>query len=334
MASSLVIIKGSSTNDATRLFQNLFKNYIEETTISSIILTRQAQSAELSSGGVFVGLESQPQHTSSIDTVQHSALMSFNSMENDLSEISTGSGNQVSTYTIQEGDTLSFIASDFGVSMNTIIWANNLTNINTLKLGTELKIPPVNGVIHKVKKGDTIVTIAKKYSADEARIIEFNVLPKDGYIQINDEIIVPDGKITAPKTATPTKSTPIARFAYLPDLSSYFMIPTSGHNWGSIHGRNGVDIASACGTTVYAAADGTAAIVDAAGWNGGFGKYIKLVHANGTETLYAHNSKVLISQGEVIAKGQKISLMGTTGRSTGCHLHFEVHGARNPLAKY
>ena len=81
-------------------------------------------------------------------------------------------------------------------------------------------------------------------------------------------------------------------------------------------------------------ADGSVAIADASGWNGGFGKYIKLIHTNGTETLYAHATKVLVSVGEAVARGQLIANMGTTGRSTGCHLHFEVHGARNPLAKY
>jgi murein DD-endopeptidase MepM/ murein hydrolase activator NlpD len=94
-----------------------------------------------------------------------------------------------------------------------------------------------------------------------------------------------------------------------------------------------VDIANSCGTPIYAAAEGTVAISDAVGYNGGFGKYIKLVHPNGTETLYAHNTKLLVSAGEYDQRGQMIALMGSTGRSTGCHLHFEVHGARNPLSK-
>jgi murein DD-endopeptidase MepM/ murein hydrolase activator NlpD len=219
--------------------------------------------------------------------------------------------------------------------MNTIIWANSLTRINDLQPGTELKIPPINGVLHKTKKGDTIASIAKKYGAEEGRIIAFNALPKNGSVQIDEELIIPDGKITSQKSSAPkSKSAIIARFAYLPDLSDYFMIPVSGRNWGVIHGRNGVDIAAPCGTPIYAAADGIATIVDAVGWNGGFGKYTKLVHPNGTETLYAHNSKLLISQGANVVKGQQISLMGSTGRSTGCHSHFEVHGARNPLANY
>ena len=112
------------------------------------------------------------------------------------------------------------------------------------------------------------------------------------------------------------------------------MIPTTGFDWGKIHGRNGVDIANSCGTPVYAAADGMITIADSSGYNGGFGKYIKIAHPNGTETLYGHSMKLLVAVGQEITRGQEIMLMGSTGRSTGCHLHFEVHGARNPLAKY
>ena len=112
------------------------------------------------------------------------------------------------------------------------------------------------------------------------------------------------------------------------------MQPALGYNWGRIHGRNGVDVANSCGTPIYAAADGTVAIADAVGYNGGFGKFIRINHPNGTETLYAHASKLLASIGQVVARGQQIATIGSTGRSTGCHVHFEVHGARNPLAKY
>jgi len=111
------------------------------------------------------------------------------------------------------------------------------------------------------------------------------------------------------------------------------LIPTTGRISQGIHGRNGMDMANSCGTPIYASAGGIAAIVDGAGYNGGYGYYIKLIHPNGTETLYAHASKLLISQGQTVQKGQRIALIGTTGRSTGCHLHFEVHGAKNPLAK-
>lgn len=332
LASSLLMVKGTSTDDQTPILQGLFKNYIEEVSI----FTTRAQSVETNQLGIFVGPENQIHYTNNLSTLQQTALLAFNSLENDLSDIAgTNKNNQITQYTIQEGDTISFIASDFGVSINTIIWANNLKNMDSIRPGDELSIPPINGVIHTIKKGDTIASIAKKYGAQEQNIIAFNGLPIDGSIQVGHEIIVPDGKINTPKTDNSNlKTAAIKRFAYLPDLGDYFMPPASGRNWGYIHGRNGVDIAAACGTLIFAAASGTTATVDAQGWNGGYGKYIKIVHTNGTETIYAHNSKLLINPGMRVERGQQIALMGTTGRSTGCHLHFEVHGAKNPLAKY
>ena len=144
---------------------------------------------------------------------------------------------------------------------------------------------------------------------------------------------MPDGKKGSATVASSVQSSTTKLFSYLPNLGDFFRWPTTGFNWGSIHGRNGVDIANSCGTPIYAAAEGTVTVVDATGWNGGFGKYLKIQHANGTETLYAHTTKILVTAGNYVTKGLQIALMGTTGRSTGCHLHFEVHGAKNPLAK-
>ena len=99
-----------------------------------------------------------------------------------------------------------------------------------------------------------------------------------------------------------------------------------------IHGQNGVDVASACGTPIYAAAAGAVILSDGIGWNFGYGKYIMIRHSNGVVTVYGHASRLLVNQGDYADQGQLIALMGTTGRSTGCHLHFEVRGAKNPMA--
>lgn len=329
--------KGLAGYHGSEIKENKIEKYIDIKKFSALFLNR-AQSAEANTASFFVGLDNHNSGDHSINTVQQTALLAFNSLENDLSSLKDNDyqSNQITTYDIQEGDTLSFIASDFGVSVETIIWANNLNNINAIKPGNELKIPPVDGIIHKVKKGDSIQSIAKKYGANEEKIIAFNALPKDGSIQIDAELMVPEGKIIAPKTSnamTKYNST-IKRFTYLPDLGGFFMVPTTGRNWGRIHGRNGIDIANSCGTPIFASADGSIATADAVGWNGGYGKFIKITHTNGTETIYAHASKLLVGTGESVQKGQQIGVMGTTGRSTGCHLHFEVHGAKNPLAKY
>jgi len=270
------------------------------------------------------------------ELIQENSVVAYNPTTTNYIDTLGFHRSQITEYTVQSGDLISFIASDFGVSINSIIWANNLKNPDALQVDQVLKIPPVSGVIHTVKDKDTIASIAKKYAISEEKIVEFNSLPQDGQLTLGDEIVVPDGQLNPVKSPSTSTTTPVVvkRFAYLPDLGDYYMIPTNGFDWGIIHGRNGVDMANQCGTPIYAAADGVVTTADASGWNGGFGNYIKIAHDNGTETLYGHAKKLLVALGQNVSRGTLIALMGTTGRSTGCHLHFEVHGARNPLAKY
>lgn len=329
MAFILIIFKGSSEGQRS-IFGDLLTTYVEETAAAVIVAPSQNQLAEINSITAYAGNDRSPA-PSILNTIQDNSIVSRGTVLTDILDEFKDHGTQISTYTVQEGDTLSFIASDYGVSISTIIWANNLRDADAIRPGMDLKIPPVTGVLHKVKKGDTVSSIAKKYGVKEEEIVSFNGLPLSGDLQIDDEIVVPGGKINTP--SAPQQST-ATRFAYLPTLSGYFMQPATGYNWGRIHGRNGVDVANSCGTSIYASADGSVAISDAVGYNGGFGKYIKLVHPNGTETLYAHASQLLAFVGQNVSRGQKIALMGSTGRSTGCHVHFEVHGAKNPLARY
>lgn len=339
---AVIILKGISGEGQPELFRSVLKNYIEETSASISYQSRSPmQLADLSSLSSMPNNEpGQGGSQSPINplTVNDNSLAAHSPVSTDYVEISTNQRQNIIEYTVQEGDALSFIASDFGVSMNSIIWANNLKNIDSISPGQTLKIPPVSGVIHQVKSGDTIASLAKKYGVQEAGIISFNDLPANGFINIGDQIIVPDGILSGVKNSGSTVVTAVPptekAFSYLPDLGDFFFLPTNGYNWGKIHGRNGVDIANSCGTPIYASADGSVITADGAGYNGGFGQYIKIIHDNGTETLYAHASKILVETGNTVSRGQKIALMGSTGRSTGCHLHFEVHGARNPFAKY
>ena len=107
--------------------------------------------------------------------------------------------DQVVEYIVQPGDSIGIIASDFSVSVDTIIWANNLRNPNVLSLGQILKIPPVTGVIHTVKSGDTIASIAKKYKADSQKILSFNKIQDDQTLAAGNELIVPGGQLAGPK---------------------------------------------------------------------------------------------------------------------------------------
>lgn len=330
LAVIVITLKGSSEGQRS-ILGNLLTTYIDETAASIITVPSQNQLADINSLVAYASNEKMPQ-SSTLNIIQDNSIVSRGTILTDIFDEFTDRGTQITNYTVQEGDTLSFIASDYGVSVGTIIWANNLRDADAIRPGMDLKIPPVTGVVHKIKKGDTAALIAKKYGVKEDEIVSFNDLPLNGELQIDNEIIVPGGKINMP--SMPTQQSMAKRFAYLPNLSGYFSWPATGYNWGRIHGRNGVDIANSCGTPIYASADGTVITADSSGWNGGFGKFIKIGHPNGTETIYAHSSQLVANVGEYVTRGQQIAVMGSTGRSTGCHVHFEVHGAKNPLAKY
>jgi len=254
-------------------------------------------------------------------------------------EASSERGTEIAEYAVQEGDVLSGIAFDYGVTMKTIIWANKLSNPDKLKPGTILKIPPIDGVVHVVKSGDTVEKIGKTYTVETDKIIEFNGLPKEGNLRIGDEIIVPGGVIkveTGKKNETKQQSGP-KRFAYLPTYDGYYILPVGpqtrfGRN-RAIHGRNGVDVDVTCGTPIYSAAPGTIASTKTSGYNHGAGKMVLINHDNGTQTFYAHLSQVSAQQGALVGRGELIGYSGTTGNSTGCHLHIEFHGARNVYAR-
>jgi len=238
-------------------------------------------------------------------------------------------------YVVKEGDTLGKIASDFGVSLNTLYWANSLKSGSLIKPGQELIILSISGVIHTVSKGDTLASIAKKYKANIEEIVAFNNLDKEKELTIGEKLIIPNGVL--PTSVSIAKSIGLKPMtedtSNWPDFKNYYAYPTSGGwNTGILHYYNAVDIVNSCGSPIYASAEGI--IVEAKGndsYNGGYGNLIKIQHYNGTMTVYAHLSEVLVKEGEKVSQGQLIGRMGSTGKSTGCHLHFEVRGAKNPF---
>ncbi len=338
VALAFIFIKGTSYDGQEGLISRVLNGYIEETTASIGESPSQYTLEEVNSVTPHQVLVPtiRPQN---LTTMQENALVSRGTILTDLEEYGPVNHGNVLKYIVQQGDSISLIASDYNVNVNSIVWANHLRNPNDIKEGMVLEIPPVSGVIHKIIAGETVASIAKKYNGDVAKIISFNDLPTDGTLQIGQELIIPDGVMNnQPKSSSQSpenkNSTIAGRFAHLPSLDGFFTAPTQGYDWGIVHGRNGVDIANTCGTPIRAAADGVVRLAKAEGWNGGFGKFIEISHANGTETLYAHATSLIATIGDVVKQGQLIALMGTTGNSTGCHLHFEVHGARNPMAKY
>ncbi|OGG65778.1 hypothetical protein A2Z56_03155 [Candidatus Kaiserbacteria bacterium RIFCSPHIGHO2_12_45_16] len=243
----------------------------------------------------------------------------------DLGKSGTG---QISVYIVRTGDTLSEIAEMFGVSANTIIWANDIRG-TSIKVGQELVILPISGVRHVVKSGDTLKSVATKYKADLNDVLLYNGLAIGDKIKSGDVIIIPDGVISATQVSSVKNSAGAQTY---PVYSGYYIRPiVGGRKTQGIHGNNGVDLAAPTGTPILAAADGRVIVSRAGGYNGGYGSYLVISHPNGTQTLYAHLSQNSVFVGQSVAQGQIIGAVGNTGKSTGSHLHFEIRGAKNPF---
>lgn len=230
-------------------------------------------------------------------------------------------------YIVRDGDTVSTIAEKFGISAETIRWQNDLGSKDTIKVGQTLEVLAVTGVSHKVGKGDTVYSIAKKYDTSPQGIVDypFNSFANDETFElaIGQIVVVPDG---IPPAAAPTS--PRIR-QITPDAGT--VVASGSFVWpagGSITQRfawyhKGIDIANRAAPSILAADSGT---VVAAGWLDGYGYGNRVIvdHGNGYRTLYAHLSQVYVVPGQTVARGAAIGKMGSTGRSTGTHLHFEV----------
>lgn len=251
--------------------------------------------------------------------------------------IDTPESDQISVYVVRPGDTLSDIGRMFNVSVNTIIWANNLKGPKDIRSGQTLIILPISGIKRVVVKGDTFKSLAKTYNADATEIAQFNGLDPASPLAVGSTVIIPGGEITStvakkPVTGSKTKSPYVG--GNLPILSGYYINPApGGHITQGLHGHNGIDLGASRGAPIVAAAGGTVIIAKNSGWNGGYGNYVVVSHTNGTQTLYAHLTNTIVSPGQTVNQGQTIGYMGSTGRSTGTHLHFEVRGATNPFAR-
>lgn len=242
-------------------------------------------------------------------------------------------------YVVGSDDTIASLAEKFGVSAASILWANDLAKGSTLKTGQQLIIPPVSGIIHYVVSGDTVAQVANKYSVKSSDVISFNELAGENDLFVGDVLVVPGG-VMPKKVAASTAPKPGANAsAGLSLPGDYFLcpIPLAGGTCKKTQGthfRNAVDLSNGrCGDPVYAAASGVVQRVRASGWNGGAGNTIDILHPSGAITHYYHLQTIFVTTGQAVVKGQNIALMGTTGRSTGCHLHFEIIGAVNPFVK-
>lgn len=235
-------------------------------------------------------------------------------------QISEKPRDQVITYTVEKGDTLVKIAEKFAVSIDTIKWANDLKR-DSLSVEQELKIPPVTGIVHKVREGETIYSIAKKYKTDAQKIVNFpfnDFSDLDTFaLAVGQTLIVPDGvQPQAPAILRPLP--PIAAGG-----TGQFLWPVGGLiTQYPVWYHMALDIANPSLPGVAAGDTGVVSSVEYLRY--GYGQHIIVDHGNGLATLYAHLSEIYVQPGDRVARGQIIGKMGSSGRSSGPHLHFEV----------
>lgn len=241
--------------------------------------------------------------------------------------------DKVVDYEVKEGDTISSIAQEFGVSEETILWENSLSSTSNIKPGQKIRVLPVSGVAHEVEGGDTIHSVAKKYRANAQAIIDFpfNDVGDDFQLTTGEVLIVPDG--APPEKPKPAPTQYLARQNIpVADLGSgRFIYPASGdlaQYFAWYH--PGIDISNLGGGPIYASDGGTVVV---AGWpdSYGYGNRVEIDHGNGYRTLYGHLSATYVSVGQSVAKGDVIGAMGSTGRSTGVHVHLEIRKDGVPL---
>ena len=248
--------------------------------------------------------------------------------------ISVKPRDSIVNYSVVGGDTLASIAKKFNISVDTIKWTNNLKT-DTIKPGQSLKIPPVTGVVHKVVSGETIYTIAKKYSTDAQKIVNFpfnDFTDLDSFgLTAGQTLYVPDGVIEEEQPRVSQRF--LAQIQAGVRGSSNFIWPTSGMiTQYPVWYHMALDIANSSGPAVIAADSGTVIFVGCVRY--GYGCHVIIDHNNGYQTLYGHLSSYSVEAGDSVSQGNQIGVMGSTGMSTGTHLHFEVRSGGtllNPL---
>jgi len=303
-------------------------------TLGPLVMSSTVFSSDLQQGtlpnAVVLGVTDQD-YSGAVDTIQGEDVIKYR-------------GGEIVEYEVQEGDTVSTIADKFDVSQDTILWANDMEKDDKIKAGQKLKILPVTGVLHTVKKGETIYSIAKKYGLADAASAQaivdypFNTFTNDETfaLAVGQQLVIPGGVVPDKPAIAPV----VNYYASLtPDAgvvsgTGGFVWPASGRITQGYSGyHKAIDIASRGGGAILAADSGR---IVQAGWldNSGYGIRIMIDHGNGFHTLYAHLSRVRVQVGQSVNRGDVIGDMGSTGRSTGTHLHFEIRRGsvlENPL---
>jgi murein DD-endopeptidase MepM/ murein hydrolase activator NlpD len=224
-------------------------------------------------------------------------------------------------YRVKEGDMIEPLAAQFGVTQDTLISVNNIKNTRNIQIGQYLKVPPLSGILHTTKgDSETIEAIAKKYEVSPEKFAGVNNLTVSQVLDAGMVLFVPDAELdwmTRQEINGDLFLWPIHAWYYISSRYAWRNSPFTGAR--TFH--NGMDMAAPLGTNIYAALAGT---VSSIGYNETYGNYIILSHHSGYQTLYGHMSSVSVSRGQYVWTNTVIGRVGSTGQSTGPHLHFTV----------
>jgi murein DD-endopeptidase MepM/ murein hydrolase activator NlpD len=246
---------------------------------------------------------------------------------------------QITDYAVKNGDTLWNIANAFNLDVNTIFGCNKFSEGNVLKVGSIVLIPNQDGIFTTVKSGETIDKLAKEYSIYPEAIISANGMKDASSLKQGERIFLPGAKVAAYVESGGKKSAVASNVKDKVTAKRGFGWPvvgkiSSSYGWRRDpirKGRDfhtGLDIRAPYGRTIVASAAGK---VVHSGWMGGYGRTIVISHPGNITTLYGHCSKLLVNVGASVKRGQAIARIGSTGRSTGNHLHFEVRSGGSPM---
>ncbi|MDI6820605.1 MAG: peptidoglycan DD-metalloendopeptidase family protein [Patescibacteria group bacterium] len=319
----LIAISGSVNDFYNR---NLLRENFENLNIGGPVVNLEKEAAFVTTSGITGEFQ---RGKGQIPALDSGTVMGVSNSLTNIVEVRGG----LKRYSVRVGDNLSNIAAQFGISLETLREANGGLG-SSIRSGQELVILPVSGALYEVKEGDSLEAVASRYEVNQGLIKQYNA----DYQKLFNE---PGSLVVLPYVKNIKRISSLNRLgSRLPDLKSYFVLPVQGWNWGVLHEINAVDIANRCGAPVYAAAEGLVVPDESlgdglSGWNNGYGLFVFIEHPNGTKSRYAHLGKVTVRIGDYVSQGEEVGLIGNTGNThgpTGCHLHFEVYGAKNPFA--
>jgi len=223
------------------------------------------------------------------------------------------------SHPVQSGENISELAISFGLNQDTILSVNNVTNSRLLQIGKVLKIPNQDGILHTVKSGESLSSIAEKYSADVETIQIANELFSDK-VTVGKDVFVPGAKLDWSKIQEINGDLFIWPISGV--ITSSYGYRRNPFNRSRSQFHSGIDIRGSMGAPIRAAMAGRVSMV---GYDNVFGNYVIISHHSGYRTLYGHMSRIRTRTGAYVTMGERIGDVGSTGQSTGPHLHFTVY---------